>query len=137
MRMPGICRFGQNKDGKNKDGKNKDGDMGSRDNNDKRHDGQKLVPGTRRLALRFCGEVQGVGFRWTSQIVADRIGCTGWVKNEFDGSVSMELQGTDKQIGLWFKGFAKSYAHRPLRYHIDEKRELAPIVDERRFEVRF
>lgn len=132
MRMPGICRFGQNKDGKNKDG-----DMGSRDNNDKRPDGQKLVPGTRRLALRFCGEVQGVGFRWTSQIVADRIGCTGWVKNEFDGSVSMELQGTDEQIGLWFKGFAKSYAHRPLRYHIDEKHELAPIADEHRFEVRF
>ncbi|WP_315573286.1 acylphosphatase [Lancefieldella rimae] len=89
------------------------------------------------MALRFCGEVQGVGFRWTSQIVADRVGCTGWVKNEFDGSVSMELQGTDEQIGLWFKGFAKSYAHRPLRYHIDEKRELAPIADERRFEVRF
>ena len=127
MRMPGIFNFGQNKDG----------DMSSRGNNDKRPDGQKLVPGTRRLALRFCGEVQGVGFRWTSQIVADRIGCTGWVKNEFDGSVSMELQGTDEQIGLWFKGFAKSYAHRPLRYHIDEKRELAPIVDERRFEVRF
>ena len=127
MRMPGIFNFGQNKDG----------DMSSRGNNDKRPDGQKLVPGTRRLALRFCGEVQGVGFRWTSQIVADRVGCTGWVKNEFDGSVSMELQGTDEQIGLWFKGFAKSYAHRPLRYHIDEKRELAPIVDERRFEVRF
>ena len=127
MRMPGIFNFGQNKDG----------NMGSRGNNDKRPDGQKLVPGTRRLALRFCGEVQGVGFRWTSQIVADRVGCTGWVKNEFDGSVSMELQGTDEQIGLWFKGFAKSYAHRPLRYHIDEKRELAPIVDERRFEVRF
>ena len=125
--MPGIFNFGQNKDG----------DMSSRGNNDKRPDGQKLVPGTRRLALRFCGEVQGVGFRWTSQIVADRVGCTGWVKNEFDGSVSMELQGTDEQIGFWFKGFAKSYAHRPLRYHIDEKRELAPIVDERRFEVRF
>ena len=127
MRMPGICRFGQNKGG----------DMSSQGNNDKRPDGQKLVPGTRRLALRFCGEVQGVGFRWTSQIVADRIGCTGWVKNEFDGSVSMELQGTDEQIGLWFKGFAKSYAHRPLMYHIDEKHELAPIADERRFEVRF
>lgn len=130
--MPGICRFGQNKDEKNKDG-----DMSSRGNNDKRLDGQKLVPGTRRLALRFCGEVQGVGFRWTSQIVANRVGCTGWVKNEFDGSVSMELQGTDEQIGLWFKGFAKSYAHRPLRYHIDEKHELAPIADERCFEVRF
>ncbi|MBF4804142.1 acylphosphatase [Lancefieldella rimae] len=127
MRMPGIFNFGQNKDG----------DMSSRSSKDRKPDGQKLVPGTRRLALRFCGEVQGVGFRWTSQIVADRVGCTGWVKNEFDGSVSMELQGTDEQIGLWFKGFAKSYAHRPLRYHIDEKRELASIADERRFEVRF
>ena len=30
----------------------------------------------RRLRLRFRGEVQGVGFRWTSRIVADKTGCT-------------------------------------------------------------
>ncbi|EPD78666.1 MULTISPECIES: acylphosphatase [Atopobiaceae] len=125
--MSGILGFGQRKDR----------DKGPHGDADKQLGNQGLKPGTRRLALRFCGEVQGVGFRWTAQIVADRVGCTGWVRNEFDGSVSMELQGTDEQIGLWFKGFAKTYAHRPLAYRIDEKRELAPIADERHFEVRF
>ena len=50
--------------------------------------------GVRRLRLRFCGEVQGVGFRWTSRIVADKTGCTGWVRNDSDGTVALELQGT-------------------------------------------
>ena len=52
----------------------------------------------RRLRLRFRGEVQGVGFRWTSRIVADKTGCTGWVRNDSDGTVAMELQGTNDQI---------------------------------------
>ncbi|MEE1157945.1 MAG: acylphosphatase, partial [Atopobiaceae bacterium] len=42
----------------------------------------------RRLSLRFEGEVQGVGFRWTSRRLAQEIGLTGWVRNEWDGSVS-------------------------------------------------
>ncbi|MCR4818810.1 MAG: acylphosphatase, partial [Fretibacterium sp.] len=25
-------------------------------------------------------------------------GCTGWVRNEWDGSVTMEIQGTEEQI---------------------------------------
>ena len=56
----------------------------------------------RRLSLRFVGEVQGVGFRWTSQRLANQIGLTGWVRNEWDGSVSMELQGTSAQIASFF-----------------------------------
>ena len=52
----------------------------------------------RRLALRFVGEVQGVGFRWVSRRVANELGLTGWVRNEWDGSVTMEIQGTQEQI---------------------------------------
>ena len=29
---------------------------------------------------------------------ADLYGCTGWVRNEWDGSVSMEIQGEEGQI---------------------------------------
>ena len=28
------------------------------------------------------------------------LGATGWVKNEYDGSVIMEIQGTEEQIDL-------------------------------------
>lgn len=51
-----------------------------------------------RLRLRFRGLVQGVGFRWRACRAARSAGATGWVRNEGDGSVTMELQGTEKQI---------------------------------------
>ena len=51
-----------------------------------------------RKRMQFYGWVQGVGFRWRAQTAAEHLGCTGWVSNEFDGSVLMELQGTEEQI---------------------------------------
>ena len=51
-----------------------------------------------RRRITFYGQVQGVGFRYRALHAADLYGCTGWVKNEFDGSVTMEIQGTEEQI---------------------------------------
>ena len=51
-----------------------------------------------RRSLIFYGWVQGVGFRWRAKSAANALGATGWVRNNFDGSVSMELQGTESQI---------------------------------------
>lgn len=46
-----------------------------------------------RLALRIEGTVQGVSFRASARAEAQRLGLTGWVRNEDDGSVSAEAQG--------------------------------------------
>ena len=51
-----------------------------------------------RRKLQFYGRVQGVGFRHTAINTASRLGLTGWVRNERDGSVSMEVQGLDVAI---------------------------------------
>lgn len=51
-----------------------------------------------RKRLVFRGRVQGVGFRWRARAAAHNAGATGWVRNNFDGSVTMELQGDDAQI---------------------------------------
>lgn len=51
-----------------------------------------------RKHITFEGWVQGVGFRYRACHAADRCGCTGWVRNEFDGSVTMEIQGEEEQI---------------------------------------
>lgn len=51
-----------------------------------------------RKSIVFYGYVQGVGFRYRARHAADYYGCTGWVKNEWDGSVSMEIQGEESQI---------------------------------------
>jgi len=51
-----------------------------------------------RKHIIFKGWVQGVGFRYRARHAADHYGVTGWVRNEPDGSVSMEIQGTQEQI---------------------------------------
>ncbi len=56
-----------------------------------------------RKAFRFTGAVQGVGFRYRAQYAANGCRVTGWVKNEWDGSVIMEAQGTEEQINEMLK----------------------------------
>jgi len=51
-----------------------------------------------RKHIVFYGIVQGVGFRYRARCGADRYGCTGWVRNEWDGSVTMEIQGQEADI---------------------------------------
>ena len=51
-----------------------------------------------RRHMIFHGWVQGVGFRYRARHAAERYGCTGWVRNEWDGSVTMEIQGTEEAI---------------------------------------
>ena len=46
----------------------------------------------------FNGWVQGVGFRYRARHAANLYGVTGWVRNDPDGSVTMEIQGTEEQI---------------------------------------
>ena len=53
---------------------------------------------TVRKHITFYGWVQGVGFRYRARHAADHVGATGWVHNEYDGSVTMEIQGTEEQI---------------------------------------
>ena len=51
-----------------------------------------------RKRIVFSGWVQGVGFRYRARHAAELLGATGWVRNEYDGSVTMEIQGTEEQI---------------------------------------
>lgn len=56
------------------------------------------VNGMVRRRIVFTGTVQGVGFRWRAIHAAYHFGCTGWCRNEGDGSVTMEIQGDAEQI---------------------------------------
>ncbi len=39
------------------------------------------------------GIVQGVGFRYFALKWAERLGLTGWVRNNYDGTVESEVEG--------------------------------------------
>ena len=51
-----------------------------------------------RRHIVFYGWVQGVGFRYRARHAAALYGCTGWVRNDWDGSVTMEIQGEESAI---------------------------------------
>ena len=51
-----------------------------------------------RKHFTFHGRVQGVGFRYRACRAAEMAGCTGWVRNEYDGSVTMEIQGREPDM---------------------------------------
>ena len=52
----------------------------------------------------YHGRVQGVGFRYTAKRLAQSLGLTGWVKNEYNGTVTMELQGEETSIYKLMEG---------------------------------
>ena len=51
-----------------------------------------------RKHIFFYGRVQGVGLRYYSVYKARQLGLTGWVRNLYDGSVEMEVQGDERSI---------------------------------------
>ena len=83
-----------------------------------------------RRHIVFRGWVQGVGFRYRARHAASLYGCTGWVRNEWDGSVTMEIQGTPEQIEQVIQAIR---AGRFVRIEDMESRELPPEEEERGF----
>ena len=51
-----------------------------------------------RLRIIFQGRVQGVGFRARARLIAKRYPISGWVRNEPDGTVMLEAQGTEPDL---------------------------------------
>ena len=48
--------------------------------------------------IRFTGTVQGVGFRYSTLHLANRLGLAGWVRNKEDGSVEVVAEGEEDVI---------------------------------------
>ena len=52
------------------------------------------------------GHVQGVGFRWATLEQAERLGLSGSVRNEADGTVRVEIEGerADELLAWLYSG---------------------------------
>jgi len=86
--------------------------------------------GTRHLVIR--GRVQGVWFRESMRIEAERLGLAGWVRNRMDGSVEAVIQGSAEAIEAMTR-----WAHRgPEAAHVTGVEVREASGDYARFEKR-
>ena len=84
-----------------------------------------------RKRIVFNGRVQGVGFRHLVRRAASLIGVTGWIRNETDGSVTMEIQGTEEQIEAVMLSLKHMILKRGRYVRIDGMdQEVIPAVSE-------
>ncbi len=74
------------------------------------------------LHARFIGNVQGVGFRYTAQSYALKLGLKGTVRNLADGSVEIIAQGEKEQLDqlldyLESQAFHGKISEKTVQYH--------------------
>ncbi|OUP48728.1 acylphosphatase [Lachnoclostridium sp. An181] len=88
--------------------------------------------GTVRQRISFEGRVQGVGFRYRLAYLAKAADMTGWVENEYDGSVTAEIQGTEAMIDRVIERLKDD---RYIRIDWISRKDI-PLEEERGFRIR-
>ncbi|MFA5388414.1 MAG: acylphosphatase [Candidatus Omnitrophota bacterium] len=68
----------------------------------------------KRAHVFYSGQVQGVGFRYTAQDIAEAFGISGWVKNLRDGRVEIVAEGEEKKV----KELLDKIVNGPIGYYI-------------------
>lgn len=51
-----------------------------------------------KLTIKIYGRVQGVGFRYEAQEIAQKLNLVGFARNEKDGSVYVEAYGPQENL---------------------------------------
>jgi acylphosphatase len=87
-----------------------------------------------RVFYQFNGYVQGVGFRYRMSHLAGHFGVTGWMRNEYDGSVQAELQGLPEEIDMIIQRLCQD---RYIEIRSMDRKELPLDETERGFHVKY
>ncbi len=90
-----------------------------------------------KIAKKYTikGQVQGVGFRYFTTHLANRIGVYGYVKNLWDGSVEVYAIGTEQQLTTLKSGLSRGPSYSYVQNIIEEEMQINP--DYNSFNIRF
>jgi acylphosphatase len=84
--------------------------------------------------IYYSGRVQGIGFRYTLQDIANHQKITGWVKNLDDARVEVVAQAEDETLNSFVQQINQQFS----QYIKDVNIEWLPASGEfRDFQVRF
>jgi acylphosphatase len=91
--------------------------------------------GLRRIAITITGRVQGVGFRYFTQEVAESMGVTGWVRNGWSRDVEAEAQAEPPTLAL----FCERLREGPTFARVSDMNthEISVVEGDGGFEVRY
>jgi len=78
--------------------------------------------------FRVVGRVQGVGFRFFVQRIANELGIDGWVRNREDGSVEVYAECTSTKMENLRAALRKG----PLGSQVEEVTEMPAVQQKRR-----
>ncbi len=63
-----------------------------------------------QVHVYYSGTVQGVGFRFTAEEIAEELGLTGWVSNLDDGRVELVAEGDQKILKIFLENIEKRFS---------------------------
>ena len=90
---------------------------------------------SQRVSVLFEGHVQGVGFRFTVARVASYRQVTGYVKNEYDGNVTLEAEGSHEELMQLLLAIRQSSVGRfIIKEHVSWRSAIGEFSS---FEVRY
>jgi acylphosphatase len=71
------------------------------------------------------GRVQGVGFRYSTQRIATKLGLVGWVRNLYDGTVEVRCEGPSNNVARFVRWLEKGP---PGSHVVDVAKQKVPSL---------
>jgi len=77
-----------------------------------------------RYVIRYTGNVQGVGFRMTTVSRASGLAVHGFVRNESDGSVLVDAEGSERDLNELMRRIAATMEDKIDEVNVERQRPL-------------
>ncbi len=87
----------------------------------------------KKVQVIYTGSVQGIGFRFTAERMANDYGVKGYVKNLYNGNVELVAEAEEKTLKDFLQAIVEDMGNKIDNYSVDW---LDPTGEFNRFEIR-
>ncbi len=78
----------------------------------------------KRAVVMFTGHVQGVGFRMTAVHQSSGLGVHGFVRNEPDGSVTLDVEGPPRDVAELLQRIETAMSEKIDTFTVDDREPI-------------